>query len=229
VLSLDCKDVSIIIRGKISEWTKDIVQEYQSKFSNAELIVSTWKNEKTDDISCKIVKTSEPEIPTPHKSMINHQAIVAKEGLKKASREIIMVCRSDQFVHSQNIFQIFKNECQKSKILVSTFPGFLNGTPDDYRYEYAICDFCQIGMNDLIHDFWDSVPHFDGSESISVARTLTKNYVKNVKKDNGKWKNIKENYFHELDYYKIFRIEWEKPIKSEFYANSLNMQKLIQY
>ena len=69
--------------------------------------------------------------------------------------------------------------------MVSTFPGFLNGTPNDYRYEYAICDFCQIGKNKLIHDFWDDVPYFDGSRSISVARTLTKNYVKNINR-NGK-------------------------------------------
>ena len=34
-----------------------------------------------------------------------------------------------------------------------------------------------------MHDFWDYVPYFDGSRSISVAKTLTKNYVKNIKKE----------------------------------------------
>ena len=227
--SLEYDDVSIIIRGKISDWTSDIVEEYKSKFINSEIIVSTWANEDTQNIFCTVVKSKEPEMPFPHKSTLNHQVILAKEGLKKASKNLIMMCRTDQFIHGQNIFKFFNEECPNSKMLVTTFPTFLNGTPNDYRYEYGICDFCQIGMNNLVHDFWDSVPHFDGSESISVARTLTKNYVKNIKKDDRKWKNIKANYFHELDYYKIFRIEWEKPIKSEFYANSLNMQKLIQY
>ena len=225
----ECDNISIVIRGKISEWTADIVREYKAKFHNSEIIVSTWNNEKTDHMPCKIVRSVEPKIPSPHMSMINHQTILAKEGLKETSRDIVMVCRSDQFIHSQNIFSIFNSKCPKTKIMVSTFPGFLNGTPNDYRYEYAICDFCQIGKNKLIHDFWDDVPYFDCSRNISVARTLTNNYVKNIKKDKQEWKNVKDLYFYERDYYKDFQIEWEKPIKSEFYTNSLNMRKLIHY
>ena len=225
----ECDDIGIVIRGKISEWTADIVREYEAKFHNSEIIVSTWNNEKTNDIPCKIVKSVEPKMPSPHKSTINHQIVLAREGLKKTSRDIVMVCRSDQFIHSQNIFKIFKNKCPKTKILVSTFPGFINGTPDDYRYEYAMCDFCQIAKNDLIHDFWDYTTYFDGLRSISAIRTLVKNYIKNVKKDNREWKSVKDLYFYEIDYYRDFKIEWEKPIKSEYYTNSLTMQKLIQY
>ena len=227
MLSLETKDVSIVIRGRISEWTPDIIREYEAKFHNCEIIVSTWDNEKIDGIPCKIVRSVEPEMPSPHKSTLNHQVTLAKEGLKKASRDIVMVCRTDQFIHSQNIFNIFKNECPKTKILLSTFPSFLNGAPNDYRYEYAICDFCQIAENNLMHDFWDYVPYFDGSRSISVARTLSKNYIKNIKKDEREWKSIKDLYFYERDYYKDFQIEWEKPIKSESYTNSFNVRKLM--
>ena len=80
-----------------------------------------------------------------------------------------------------------------------------------------------------MHDFWDYVPYFDGSRSISVAKTLTKNYVKNIKKDNQEWKSVKDLYFYEINYYRDFQIEWEKPDKSELYANSLNVQKLMRY
>ena len=225
----ECDNISIVIRGKISEWTTDIIREYEAKFHNCEIIVSTWNNENTDDIPCKIVKSVEPKMSSPHKSMINHQTILAKEGLKKTSNDIVMVCRSDQFIHSQNIFNIFKNKCPKTKILVTSVPGYLNGAPNDYRYEYAICDFCQIAKNNLMHDFWDYVPYFDGSRSISVAKTLTKNYVKNIKKDSREWKNIKDLYFYEINYYRDFQIEWEKPDKSELYANFLNVRKLIRY
>ena len=64
---------------------------------------------------------------------------------------------------------------------------------------------------------------------ISVTKTLTKNYVKNIKKDNQEWKSVKDLYFYEINYYRDFQIEWEKPDKSELYANFLNVQKLIRY
>ena len=133
----ECDNISIVIRGKISEWTADIVREYKAKFHNSEIIVSTWNNEKTDHMPCKIVRSVEPKIPSPHMSMINHQTILAKEGLKETSRDIVMVCRSDQFIHSQNIFSVFNSKCPKTKIMVSTFPGFLN-IPFDF-FDLLFC------------------------------------------------------------------------------------------
>ena len=44
----------IVIRGKISDWTKDIVNEYKTNFPNAQIVVSTWSNENTDDINAFI-------------------------------------------------------------------------------------------------------------------------------------------------------------------------------
>jgi len=67
----ECDNISIVIRGKISEWTADIVREYKAKFHNSEIIVSTWNNEKTDHMPCKIVRSVEPKIPSPHMSMID--------------------------------------------------------------------------------------------------------------------------------------------------------------
>lgn len=218
---MNYNNVGIIIRGKISDWTLDIINEYEAKFPNSEIILSTWENEKTDEFDCKVVKSIEPKIPEPHKSMINHQSILAKEGLKKTNRDVLMVCRTDQFIHSQKIFEIFYDESLKSKILVSTFPGFVNGTRNDSTYEYAMCDFCQIGYSNLIHGFWDHVPFFDGSRSIAVGRELVENYIKNVKSDFRKWKIVKGEYFLEKNYYKDFKIEWQKPATSEFYAKTL--------
>ena len=105
--SLEYDDVSIIIRGKISDWTSDIVEEYKSKFINSEIIVSTWDNEDTQNIFCTVVKSKEPKMPFPHKSTLNHQVILAKEGLKKASKNLIMVCRIDQFYSWSKYFYIF--------------------------------------------------------------------------------------------------------------------------
>ena len=73
-------DIDIVIRGKITEWTPDIVREYQTNFPNSEIVVSTWNNQKTDDISCKVVKNEEPEMPSPHIVTINHQTTLAKKA-----------------------------------------------------------------------------------------------------------------------------------------------------
>ena len=215
-------DIDIVIRGKITEWTPDIVREYQTNFPNSEIVVSTWNNQKTDDISCKVVKNEEPEMPSPHIVTINHQTTLAKKGLEKISADIIMVCRSDQFIHNKNIFKIYRNKCPKTKIMVSTIPMFIHGLPQDYRYTYGINDICQIAKSELMHKFWDHVPHFDGSKSVSVARTIIKNYVKNVHKDDRDWKIVKDEYFYERDYYRDFKIENARPILFKNYRRAWN-------
>ena len=45
----------ILLQGSISEWTKDIVNEYQKNFSDAAILLSTWNGEIIDDISCEII------------------------------------------------------------------------------------------------------------------------------------------------------------------------------
>tara|TARA_Y100000817_G_scaffold314698_1_gene314646 strand:+ start:14966 stop:15652 length:687 start_codon:yes stop_codon:yes gene_type:complete len=215
-------EFGIVIRGKIMNWTKDIVNEYQNNFPDTQIVVSTWTNENTSDINCDVIKTDEISMPSPHRSSINHQVTLAKNGLKKISSEIIMVCRSDQFIHNKNIFEIFKNKCPEKKILVSSFPAFVQGTPQDYRYTYSINDMCQIGKSNLIHNFWDHVPEFDGSKSISVARTIVKNYVVTINKDDRDWAAAKNDYFYERDYYRDLKIEWQRPIEFTSYRQTQN-------
>ena len=94
-------EFGIVIRGKIMNWTKDIVNEYQNNFPDTQIVVSTWTNENTSDINCDVIKTDEISMPSPHRSSINHQVTLAKNGLKKISSEIIMVCRSDQLIHNK--------------------------------------------------------------------------------------------------------------------------------
>lgn len=49
------KEIGIILRGSVSDWLKDIIIEYQEIFPNAEIIVSTWKNQKTNNLPCRVV------------------------------------------------------------------------------------------------------------------------------------------------------------------------------
>lgn len=211
------KKIGIIIRGGITNYTADIVNEYQKNFHDAEIIVSTWKGHKTDNIPCKVVTSIEPEMPQPNAISINHQVISAKAGLAKISSDIVLMCRGDQIIHNQKIFEIYEKYCPKTKIMVSSSPRFVQGIPEDYSYEYFIPDFCQISTNQLMHEFWDDVPYFDGSSRMSIEKWFTKNYVRNIKKDSKKWHEIKNEYFYIRDWYDDFRIEWKSHNESEVY------------
>ena len=216
------KKIGIVIRGSISAWTKDIVREYQKRFSFAEIIVSTWDNQDTKGISCKIIKSKSPETTSPHKSNINHQVLQAQAGLRGTSADIIMMCRSDQFIHNSKIFEVYDRFCPKTKILVTSVFSFIKGVPMNSSYEYFVSDLCQITTNKIMHDFWDHIPHYDGSKAVSMESYIVENYVRNIKNDKRKWIRIKDEYFYERDYYEDFRIEFEKQIKIEKYKKLLS-------
>ena len=115
-------DVGIILQGAVSDWTKKIIEEYQQNFPDSHILLSTWNTENTSDISCDIIKLEPPNDPCH----INHQIIGSREGLKKINSEIIMKCRTDQFIHNKEIFQIFNDGCSKNKIRHKiTIPMFM--------------------------------------------------------------------------------------------------------
>ena len=51
----------ILIQGKISYWTKHIIEFYQKKIPDAEILLSTWINEKIDDIACDVIQIEHPK------------------------------------------------------------------------------------------------------------------------------------------------------------------------
>ena len=113
-------DVGIILQGAVSDWTKKIVEEYQQNFPDSQILLSTWNTENTTDIPCDVIKLEPPNDPYH----INHQIIGSREGLKKINSEIIMKCRTDQFIHNKEVFQIFNSGCSKNKIMISNFTTF---------------------------------------------------------------------------------------------------------
>ena len=145
-------DVGIILQGAVSDWTKKIVEEYQQNFPDSQILLSTWNTENTTDIPCDVIKLEPPNDPYH----INHQIIGSREGLKKINSEIIMKCRTDQFIHNKEVFQIFNSGCSKNKIMISNFTTFTN-------VDYWASDLCQIGYRDTLLDFWRSIKLFDGS------------------------------------------------------------------
>ena len=135
--------LGILIQGKVSEWTKDIIHEYRENFPTAEIVLSTWTSEKTDDIPCKVIKSTPPKIMPPHTNSHNYQIVGTLAGLNSIDAEIILKCRTEQIIHNPNIFELFENECPTSKIMIPNLGTY--EVP-----EYRTSDFCQIATKKLL-------------------------------------------------------------------------------
>ena len=191
-------DLGILLQGTVNNWTKKIVDEYQQNFPDSHILLSTWNTENIEDISCDVIKLEPPNDPFH----INHQIIGAREGLKKMNSEIIMKCRTDQFIHNKNIFKIFENACSKNKIMIPNFPTFNN-------VEYWASDLCQIGYRETLLEFWNAIQYFDGGWVPLPEIFFTAIYIIKGKKDLRPWNEIIREYYFVKDYTKDFQIEWK--------------------
>jgi len=195
--------LGILLQGKVSSWTRDIINEYHQNFPNAEILLSTWEDESTQNLPCKVVKSKVPSLPKPHKSTVNFQIVGCKAGLKNLKTDLIMKCRTDQFIHNKKIFEIFKNSCSSDKIMVPEL-GTVRTT------DYRTSDFCQIGYRSVLLDFWNNIQLYDGLHYEEAATYLTKHYVLNVKNDHQPWRFALKKYFCVKKFHEDFQIEWEK-------------------
>lgn len=209
---LSDKKKGILLQGKITEWTLDIISEYVNNFPSHEILFSTWTTEKTNDIECEVLKI---EPPPKREQMaeytVNHQILGTRAGLKKLQCDIVMKCRTDQFIHNSEIFKIFETSCDPQKIMVPN-----NGI--QHSIDFYISDFCQVASKSLLEQYWNNMPIFSGNFlNVSPEIYLTKNYVQKIKHDLSPWKSIIDNYFCVKSFHLDFQIEWEKLIKSELY------------
>lgn len=196
--------LGILIQGKVSEWTKDIIHEYTKIFSTAEIIFSTWEGENLENIECDVVQSKLPPVPKSHPNTANYQIAGCQAGLKNLHSDIIMKCRSDQFIHNKNIFELFLQSCPPEKIMVPEL-----GTASKI-IEYRTSDFCQIGYRKILLDYWNKIPLYTGNPWEEAAKYLTKHYVLNVKNDHEPWELTMRKYFFIKRFHEDFQIEWEK-------------------
>ena len=208
------KKYGILVQGSITEWTYDIIEEHKVNFPDCDIVLSTWDNEDISSFSCKIVKTKQPKTSLPYNSNINFQITGARAGLKKINADIIMKCRTDQFVHNSDIFQIYEKSCKVDQIMVPYEGLFIE------KHDYFISDMCQIAKHDLLNEYWNSMPEFDGSYAISPEVYFTKNYVINLMDDKSLWRDVITKYFCLKGFHEHFQIEWEQMTKFEGYQKS---------
>ena len=106
----------ILIRGLISDWTKYAIKEYNEKFPDVKIVITTWDYEDISELPCKIIQSQEPP-RQPFNSVINKMIVQIQKGLECLNSEIILQCRTDQIIHNKKIFRIFEESCH-DKIMV---------------------------------------------------------------------------------------------------------------
>ena len=59
------------------------------------------------------------------------------------------------------VMQIYEKSCKADQIMVPYEGLFIE------KHDYFISDMCQIAKHDLLNEYWNSMPEFDGSYAIS--------------------------------------------------------------
>ena len=206
--------LGILLQGKTTRWTPNIVQQYKNNFPDAEILFSTWDDQDTNGIDCNIIKSKAPGFAGKQKSTVNFQIVGTKEGLKEIDADIILKCRSDQFIHNSKIFELYFQDAFPNRIMVPD-----NGTYE--TIEYRTSDFCQIATKDILKEFWFNLRLYDPNSYSEAGVYLTKNYVKNVKKDLEAWNITLRKYFCVKSFFNDFQIEWEKLNQIDEYQHVL--------
>lgn len=211
----------ILLQGRVSLWLKDIIEEYNSNFPDTHIVLSTWNTEDVSNIDCDVIQSKLPSSTYPHNNTTNHQIIGVNAGLKKINSEIILKCRTDQFIHNKKIFELFNKNCPLDKIMI---PDVGTTLDDDYRAS----DFCQLGTSRILNNFWNDIEFYDGEYAISPEIYLAKNYVVNFMKDTKPWNKIMNKYFHVMKYHSDFQIEFEKLDSDERYSRYYDTIKHVE-
>jgi len=195
--------LGILLQGRVTEWTPYIIEEYQTNFPESQILLSTWETENVEVINCDVIKSKAPEIAGKQRSTVNFQIVGTQAGLKKINADVILKCRTDQFIHNRNIFQIYFDYAFPERIMV----------PDYGTYEiikYRTSDFCQIATKQILDDFWLKIPKYDPKNYEESGVYLTKNYLQNIKNELDPWEEKLRKYFCVKSYFDDFQIEWEK-------------------
>ena len=149
-------DAAIVIQGPIEykdNYTITTAQLYRQWYPNAPIIISTWKNEPTDEFreECKKIGVVllENELPERVGDTVNYQLESSRQGVeyakKNTSVKFALKCRTDQRINRSDFLMYFKN-------LLKAFPP--NGDKINERIiimesdrwtPFFICDFLYFG------------------------------------------------------------------------------------
>ena len=115
---IESQDISIIVQGAINTVeTKKCIKSIRKYLPDAEIILSTWENEPTENLDYDIiVLNTEPSsiLIDSYKSKkiynnLNKQLISTQNGLKQATKKYTLKIRSDLIIEKPTFLEFFDN------------------------------------------------------------------------------------------------------------------------
>tara|TARA_B100001059_G_scaffold235416_1_gene280956 strand:+ start:34839 stop:35768 length:930 start_codon:yes stop_codon:yes gene_type:complete len=237
--------VSIIFQGPVvffrgKNLTKNAIVSALKFFQGAEIILSTWRGQKLDEIkqlNVKIILNEDPgsEIRKDYpKTYHNANRIILSsfQGLKNASNDLIIKCRSDIIFKNQqclNYFKLYKKYDNNFKILDNKVV-VSNQTTINTKYGpkllYHICDWFFLGnKKDLLKIFNinfikdEDVRYYSIStkpENIidknNISRYMAEDYI--THKFISKYIKIRHDYYCDFDL--VEKEKFERILSSNF-------------
>lgn len=162
------EDLSIVLQGPANLGERPTArlaaQSARRCFPGAEVIVSCWEGDRTDDIGAavdQIVVSPDPG-PQPFADgqlNVNRQIVSSRAGAKAANRPYVLKARSDLVFRNARLWSAyissqerFKSRTGRDPILITNLTSVnprLGG-----RY-FALCDWIYLGLNQSVSDLFD--------------------------------------------------------------------------
>ncbi len=158
--------ISFIVQGQISNLTKKTTTSIRLFFPQSTIIISTWKNNKIDDLDYdSLILSDDPggvEAKVSGGSVNTlRQIISTSEGLKKCNTEYVAKIRSDMIFYGNNLplyYEKYKNFERNSEIFSSRVLILENGTLNPrglYEMPYHFGDWFYFGKTKDIKKIFD--------------------------------------------------------------------------
>lgn len=188
----DVEDTAIVLRGQIvyeNRYTEKTLEFYRSVYPKTPIVVSTWKNELTDDFreACKrnaVVLLENIQPATPGFGHLNYQLETAFNGVeyvkKKLDPGFILVTRTDQRLNKFDFLLYFRNMILEFPPHGKKLQGRILTFGDILAKKYlpfSSTDFLAFGYAADILKFYD-LPRLQGSGEHSYYFLHSKRFYK---------------------------------------------------
>lgn len=175
------KDISFVIQGAVmsdeknnKNWTRLSCESIRTLFSDAEIILSTWKGSDVSGIDYDIlIENEDPGALTSYFrekngesciNNINRQIVSSREGIKRAGRKYVMKLRSDSYLTGKEFLDFYslygREDIGRKTRILSFEPRNPKGL---YSGQFCLCDFWFFGTKEDLLRLWD-IPLYKNSE-----------------------------------------------------------------
>ena len=190
------KDISVIVQGPLVfhneiSLTSKCLETIRTVLPGAEIVLSTWKNEKIQSIDTSnydiLVLNQDPGglalsplIPGSSASNVNRQIVSTCNGLESATRKYALKLRTDNVLTHDGFKEYygrFPVRCSRFKILEERVLALAFGSVNPRRCvgSYWFCDWVQFGLRSDLLNIWD-VPLASLSDVDELDDTLEGQY-----------------------------------------------------